>query len=133
MPDRNDRELEMYLRKFRPVAPQPLPIVASAGRRRRFVVIGAWASALAAAAALAIVMLHSPRDRVVSVSHSASTATPARAISQPLTLAAATRLLATSPSLEAVFDSFASETGKPAIPKNERSAFQVLSQGVPRP
>lgn len=133
MPDLNDPELEMYLRKFRPVAPAPLPIATGARRRRRFVAIGAWTSAVAAAAALAIVMLHSPANRVAPVSHSASPVVRTRAISQPLTLATATRLLAASPSLEAAFDSFESEIGKTAIPKNEQSAFQVLSQGVPRP
>jgi hypothetical protein len=132
VPNLDDDRFEIYLKKFRPLAPVPLPldISAEAARKRsRRAAIVLWALATAVAAILAVIMLRGHADRAAPAEVVAKAPIGEQPpISQPLTLGAANRLLANSSSFEAALDSLEAEAASVAIPKGKVSALAVLSQ-----
>lgn len=134
MPNLDDERFEIYLKKFRPLAPAPLPMDARLNRPRRLSAVAAWAvaawaAATAAIAVVAVAILLFPSKRVPPASINGHVATAKQtANSQPLTLGAANRLLANSPSLQAALNALESESVPPAIPKDKQSALKVLAE-----
>ena len=129
MPNLDDEQFEIYLKKFRPLEPAPFPAEVVIGPRRRRLTLAACALAVAAPLALGIVLLHSRANRVVPAGGTASPPTAEyRLISQPLTLGAANQLLANSASLEATLDSLETESDVSAVPKGKESALGVLRE-----
>jgi ferric-dicitrate binding protein FerR (iron transport regulator) len=132
VPNLDDERLEIYLKKFRPLAPAPLPLDAPSEapeKSPRRAVIAVWALGAAAAVILALVMLRGAVNRVPqsNAKTNVSRSAPER-IAQPLTLGAANRLLLGSPSFAAALRSLESESDSSAIPKGKESALAVLSQ-----
>lgn len=132
MPNLGDHRFEIYLKGFRPLPPEPLPLSVSAdapekGKRHAAIPVGALA--VAAVAILAFVVVRGRTRRVIPANGSRSPSAAAQLqASQPLTLATANQLLVNSPSFEAALDSLESESGAVAIPRGRESALAVLSE-----
>lgn len=127
--DPTDRRFELYLKEFRPLAPAPLPleVPAEAPRKPRHLGITVWALSVAALLAIAII-LHSRAGRVAPAVPHANSAVATPALSQPLTLAAANRVLVNAPSIEVALNSLEAASQAPAIPEGKESALAVLRQ-----
>ncbi len=132
MPSPDDERFEAYLKRFRPLSPDPLP--ASEGARPSRHTLIFWAR-IAVAALLLIVVLGTLELRnhfkQVSVSnaasHGASTAEVV-VVRPPLTLRSANALLAAAPSFKAAVDDLAFRTRTTPLPKGKQSAVAVLSK-----
>jgi len=127
---------EQYLKKFQPLAPEPLPSTETArGTHRRFV-FGAW-SAVAATIVVTVLLLRYPRPKSgYSPDGSESRARvelqgapPSNP--QPLTIGTANALLARAQSTKAAVDGVAAQAFQShAIPSSagKQSALAVLSK-----
>lgn len=134
MPNLEDEQFEIYLRKFRPLEAAPLPVKTPVRPRRHWLRLAAPASFAAAALVLGIVMLHLRADHVRSThGHGNPSMEEGQVNSRPLTLGVASRLLANAPSLGSALDSIGAESLTPAIPKGEKSALGVLGEEEIRP
>ena len=127
MQNPDDVQFEAYLKRFRPIAPQPVPILSAGASPRHWHRLG-----LAAAAAIFVigsVILHIRISRIV-VSNRASDAAVVQphAPSEPLTMRNANAWLATAPSLKAAVDDLAFRSQTSPLPQGEQSAVAVLSK-----
>jgi hypothetical protein len=126
--DERDGRFEGYLKKFRPLAIESLPIERpSRVIRRRFVLmmVGAAAAVLLVAALLS----HSRAGRTDKQEAVASAVGAERlANTRPLTMRSANALLATAPSFEAAVDEMAFPPQTSPLPKDQHSALAVLSE-----
>jgi hypothetical protein len=140
-----DEQFEEYLKQFRPLDAEPLPMGKARGTQRRF---GFAAGAVAAAAILAaaVLTIH-PRPKPVQSTHDAQASSdaerPARAPQQarslragvenpvPLTVNSANALLNQSSSIDEVVERFIVQSQPVPIPKGKHSALAVLSQEDP--
>ncbi len=131
MPIPEDQRFEQYLKKFQPLAPEPLPATDKALRIRPWLVFGAWAAAAAAVVVTAVLLYPRPKpdrssDGTESVVRVAPLPNP-----QPLTIGAANALLARAPSAKAAVDGVAAQAFQfQSIPSSEgtQSALAVLSK-----
>lgn len=127
-PDFDDERFGVYLKQFRPLAPEPLPIE-KPGRaaRRRFVLVAGFAAA--AILVIAVLALHSRTGRPDSTIATESTLSPEHLVNtQPLTIRSANALLATAPSFKAAVDKMAFKSQVIPLPKGKHSALDVLSK-----
>jgi hypothetical protein len=128
VPGRDDERFEEYLKRFRPIAPLPLPIQRSGWASRRAVVM----AALAGAAAVLVVATVMPRSRPEQNQSPQSESRPLGAEqlanSQPLTIRSANAMLAQAPSAKAGIDSVAWQSQRTTLPKGKRSALAELSK-----
>jgi len=128
VPIPDDERFERYLRQFRPVAPEPLPIERCGRAMWR------WRSfALPAAAALAIVVAFVLASHVRRRPAQSSTAENMAGLehvanAQPLTLGRANDLLAHAPSFKAALDGVAFQRQCSQLSKGTRSALATLSK-----
>lgn len=131
MPIPDDQRFEQYLKKFHPLAPDPLPAIERSSGTRHWPVLGAWAAAAAAIVIAAVLLYprpkasHSP-DGTESVTRVARLPKP-----QPLTIGTANALLARAPSAKAAVDGVAAQAFQSqSIPLSEgtQSALAVLSK-----
>ena len=109
-----DESFEVYLKQFRPRAPEALRVASGARRTRRAVALGAWAAAILLTAAL------------VATNWSVKPTTTNRSL-HPLTIGAANELLENAPSVKAAMDELVRDSQDKTVPKNQ-SAFEVLSE-----
>ena len=123
-----DERFERYLRQFRPVTPEPLPI-----KRRGPVSWRWWVFAVPAAAALAVVVasvlamyLRNRPTRSPGTKNSAAIEEVRNA--EPLTLGRANDLLAHAPSFKAALDGIAFQRQRSQLSKGTRSALVTLSE-----
>lgn len=125
----DETRFECYLEEFRPLPPAPLPlnVPAEASRKPRHLGITIWATGVAAILAI-VIILHSRVGRVAPAVPHANSTTVAPAISQPLTLAAANRVLVNSVSIEAALNSLEAASQSPTITAGNESALAVLRQ-----
>jgi hypothetical protein len=124
MPD--DDQFERYLRQFRPIAADPLPV---ASRRP----VRLWLWSLAATAALALVIA-----AVLAIRFHRKPAGPAHTerppaveqltSAQPLTLRRANDLLGHAPSFEAAMDGLAFQSERIQVPPGSESALETLGK-----
>jgi hypothetical protein len=122
----NDR-FETYLKQFRPLAVEPLPLEKH-GRaaRRRFVFAATAAAVILVAAVLA---MYSRNDRLNSSDGPGNLASGEQLRdSQPLTIGSANALLANAPSVEAALDRVPLHPASEPLPKGKQSALAVLSE-----
>lgn len=129
----DEPRFESYLKEFRPLPPPPLPlnVPAEAPRKPRHLGITIWA--VSVAAILAIVILRSRVRRITQANPHVHSAASTVAISQPLTLGAANRILANSVTIEAALNSLEARSEGPTIPTGKESALAVLRQENPNP
>ena len=131
MPIPDDERFERYLRQFRPLAADPLPV-----ERRNAATLRFWVYALSAAAVLGLLFallftMHARRWPSVSPqvrSPATSAGMEQLANSQPLTLERANDLLAHSPSYKAALDNVAFQRQRAKLPEGSRSALDTLSK-----
>jgi len=130
VPIPDDEQFERYLRQFKPVAADPLPLA------RRPALGRFWFYVVPAAAAIALLLvlffMLRERARPAIAPQAKSPATPAAreelAISQPLTLHQANELLAHSPSLASALDNLAFQRQRRKLPQGSLSALAALSK-----
>jgi hypothetical protein len=125
----DDEQFEAYLKRFHPIAPEPVPTLSVGHSSRRSPSLGIWLSAVAAILVIGAVTLHIRSSRIV-VSNTASDAAVAErhAPSQPLTMRSANAWLATAPSFKAAVDDLAFRSQTSPLPQGKQSAVAVLSK-----
>jgi hypothetical protein len=128
VPIPKDERFEQYLKKFRPLAPAPLPVTERI-RKSRAWLVPAWATVAAVAAVL--LLLH-PRPKSVPLPDDTKTVVRVESLHpQLLTIAAANALLARVPSVKAAVDGVAAQAFQSqCIPSSPgmQSALAVLSK-----
>lgn len=128
MPEPNeDERFEKYLKKFRPLMPDGLPVdEISRAPRRRFV-LAIWVVGAVAVVVLVLVMLRNLNHQFGGESdRSAAVNLPAP--TTPLTMRDANALLATAPSYKAVMNQLAFRPKTSTVPKDKQSALAVLGK-----
>jgi hypothetical protein len=114
-----DENFEVYLKQFRPRAPEALPAVSGTRKTRRALALGAWAAAILLTAAL------------VAANWSVKPTIRNRSL-HPLTIGAANELLESAPSVKAAMDELVRDSQEKAVPKSQ-SAFEALSEETVNP
>jgi hypothetical protein len=128
VPIPDDERFERYLRQFRPVAAEPLPLSKRARSIWRW-----WVFVLSAAAALAVLVasvlvIHFRRSPAQSPSAKNMVGIEQVANAQPLTLGRANHLLAHAPSFKAALDGVAFQRQRNPLSEGTRSALASLSK-----
>jgi hypothetical protein len=129
VPDLDDEQFEAYLKGFRPLLPDALPVRELMPERHRqphFIL------AAAALGTVATLLLAVASFRILS-HHSPSLAGHFRSVQgfvpgQPLTLRDANSLLATAPSYKFAMDELASPRQSSTVPKEKESALATLAR-----
>ena len=124
MPD--DEQFERYLRQFRPIAADPLPIPS-----RRPVRFWLWSLAATAALALIIAMVWTIRFHRKPAGPGLSERPPAfetLTSAQPLTLRRANDLLGHASSFDAAMDGLAFQSERIQLPPGNESALETLGK-----
>ena len=125
----DDGQFEAYLKRFHPIAPEPVPTLSVGHASRRSLPLGIWLAAVAAILVIGAVILHVRSSRIV-VSNTASDApvSERHVPSEPLTMRSANAWLATAPSFKAAVDDLAFRSQTSPLPQGKRSAVAVLSK-----
>jgi len=125
----DDEQFEAYLKRFHPIAPEPVPTLSVGHSSRRSPSLGIWLAAVATILVLGAVILHIRSSRIV-VSNTARDAAVAErhAPSEPLTMRSANAWLATAPSFKAAVDDLAFRSQINPLPQGKQSAVAVLSK-----
>ena len=128
----DDEQFEAYLKRFHPIAPEPVPTVSVGHSSRRSPPLEIWLAAAAAILVIGVigsVILHVRSSRIV-VSNKASDAAVSEwhAPSEPLTMRSANAWLATAPSFKAAVDDLAFRSQTSPLPQGKQSAVAVLSK-----
>jgi hypothetical protein len=125
----DDEQFEAYLKRFHPIAPEPVPTLSVGHSSRRSPLLGIWLAAAAAILVIGAGILHIRSSRIV-VSNTASDAAVAErhAPSEPLTMRSANAWLATAPSFKAAVDDLAFRSQTSPLPQGKQSAVAVLSK-----
>lgn len=129
MPIRDDEQFEEYLKQFRPVTPEALPMKEQVKARTRPLLFAAWA-AVAAAILLAVMVpafLHRPPHRP-GQARTSKPGVEELNNTQPLTIAKANALLAQAPSFKAAVDNMAFQSESKPISEGRYSALALLSE-----
>jgi len=121
-----DEKFEAYLKQFRPLAPQPLPVESHVHAPRRWLVF-ALATAAAAVVAVAVLAFHARPGRITPPVESVAIADQV-AKPQSLTIRTANALLATAPSFKDALDGMAFPPKPAPLPTDKHSALAELSQ-----
>lgn len=125
----DDEQFEAYLKRFHPIAPEPVPTLGVGHSSRRSPSLGIWLAAVAAILVIGAVSLHVRSSRIV-VSNTASNAAVSdrHPPSEPLTVRSANAWLATAPSFKAAVDDLAFRSQTSPLPQGKQSAVAVLSK-----
>jgi hypothetical protein len=127
VPTLDDERFEAYLKQFRPLVPEPLPMVEPSHRARRMFAPGAWAAAAVAVLVLVALTLHIRTNRAPVTETIGNVGNPEHLQdSQPLTMRSANALMAKTPSFKAMVDDMAFRSRPVPLPKGKRSAVAVL-------
>jgi hypothetical protein len=125
----DDERFEAYLKRFHPLAPEPVPTLNVGHPSRRSLSLGTWLAAVAAILVIGVIIMHIRSNRVV-VSNTASDVAFAErhAPSEPLTMRNANAWLSTAPSFKAAVDDLAFRSQTIPLPQGQQSAVAVLSK-----
>jgi hypothetical protein len=125
----DDEQFEAYLKRFHPMAPEPVPTLSVSHSSRRSLPFGTWLAAVAAILVIGAVILHIRSNRVVVSNRAGDAAIAERhAPSEPLTMRSANAWLATAPSFKAAVDDLAFRSQTSPLPQGKQSAVAVLSK-----
>jgi len=126
----DDEKFEIYLRRFDPIAPEPMPAPELSYQSRRSLRLGAWLAACAAIASVvgAAILHHRGAQTVGPKTHHEMTFVENRDLLEPLTLRRADTLLSTAPSFKTAIDGLAFPFQSGSIPNSRQSAIAVLSE-----
>ena len=123
-----NRELEVYLRSFRPVVPKPLSVTLPLRDVRRSLAL--LAAGLATVVFLVAALTLRTWIGQISRGHGSVKTDSKRFLGEhPLTIGAANGLLANSSSFQAVIDQTSHFDDAAPIPRDKRSALALLSVG----
>lgn len=124
MPD--DDPFERYLKQFRPIVAEPLPVESRPPVRWwRWSLAATAALALIIAAAVVIRVHHKPAGPALT---QGSPAVEQLTIVQPLTLRRADDLLAHAPSYQSAMDGLAFQSERIQVPPGSTSALETLGK-----
>lgn len=121
----DDDNFEVYLKQFRPRAPEALPTTTRVRTTRRVLALGTWAAAIFLTAALLSTNWNSQLSRSSSGKGTWSTLQTSEL--HPLTIRSANELLARTPSFKAAMDELLLASEEKTVPKSQ-SVFEALSQ-----
>jgi hypothetical protein len=126
MPEPNDEQFEKYLKNFRPVDPEPLPVRTkkhAAGANSRSALAACAVACLAAVALVVIVLPHSSQP----TADQAPPSIPNNAQHTEITIPTATRLALDD---RAAFNKFMTEKVQTQFPamKSEQSTLRILAK-----
>jgi hypothetical protein len=125
----DDEQFEAYLKRFHPIAPEPVPTLSVSHSSRRSLPFGTWLAAVAAILVIGAVILHILSNRAVVSNRAGDAAIAERhAPSEPLTMRSANAWLATAPSFKAAVDDLAFRSQTSPLPQGKQSAVAVLSK-----
>jgi preprotein translocase subunit SecG len=131
MPIPEDERFEQYLKKFQPLAPEPLPALKAARGTRRWLALGAFAVALAAVLVVVLLLHPHPKSGLSPDGGESKARVEAFTTEQPLTIGTANALLARATSAKAAVDDIAAQALQvQSIPSSEhmQSALAALSK-----
>ena len=125
----DDQQFEAYLKRFHPIAADPLPTISVGYSLRRSFSRGTWLAAVAAILVIGVIGLRIRGNRAV-VPHTDSDAvfTERHPPSEPLTMRSANAWLATASSFKAAVDDLAFRSVTSPLPQGKQSAVAVLSK-----
>lgn len=126
MPDLDNEKFELYLKQFRPLLPEALPVTEVTRQARHRLVLGIWAVGAAAAVIVGVISFRSFYSRTPNVSNRPAIVEVVP--NQPLTVRSADALLATAPSYKSLMDELAFPRQSSMIPRGQQSALAVLSK-----
>lgn len=129
MPIRDDEQFEKYLKQFRPITPEALPVKDQVKPMRRPLLFVSWAG-VAAAILLAVMVsafLHWPHQRPGQARTGVPSVEELNNL-QPLTIAKANALLAEAPSFKVAVDNMAFQSESKPISEGRYSALALLSE-----
>jgi len=126
---RDDEQFEVYLKRFHPLAPEPVPTLRVGYASRRSLSFGTWLAAVAAVVFIGAAILHIRSSRVVVPNTVRDVAFAERpAPLEPFTMRSANAWLATAPSFKAAVDELAFRSPTSPLPQGKQSAVAVLSK-----
>ena len=121
----DDERFETYLKQFRPLVPDALPIHKREHALPRFWGFGIWSAVTVAVIILGVISFRMILNRVGPRNpESVSVNAPMR----PLTMRNANTLLATAPSYKVALDEMAFHRQRSTVPKDKQSAVEVLAK-----
>lgn len=124
-----DKQFEIYLKRFRPIAPKPIKTPPVADASQWWFAPATWITALAVVLIMEIIIWHTRSSRVVVRDRVHDVAfVDRRAPLEPLTMRTANVWLVTAPSFQAAVDDLAFRSRTDPIPPGEQSALTVLSR-----
>jgi len=127
VPDLDDQEFETYLKQFRPLLPDALPVSEVGGASRRHFGFTIWvAGAVVAMMIVGVVGYQIINHR--STRDSNQSVIKLQPQTAPLTVQGANALLATAPSYKALMDELAFPSKRFPVPKDKQSALAVLGK-----
>lgn len=128
----DDEQFEMYLKRFDPIAPEPIPTLRLDGASRRPFAFGIGLAAFVTLLLVGIILVAHIRSgsRVVVPPNMVRDAASAErhALLEPLTTRSANAWLTTAPSFKAAIDDLAFRSRGNPIPQGKQSAVAVLSK-----
>jgi len=125
----DDEQFEVYLKRFHPIAPEPVPTLRVGRSSRRSLSLGSWLAAVAAVLVVGAAILHVHSNRVVVPNTARDVASAERhAPSEPLTMRSANAWLATAPSFKSAVDGLVFRPQSNPLPQGKQSAVAVLSK-----
>ncbi|MBV9886761.1 MAG: hypothetical protein JO119_09465 [Acidobacteria bacterium] len=130
MPEPNDERFEIYLRSFRPVEPEPLPLRVekrAVGAQHRSALAAIAIACLSAAALTVIVLPRSPQSTNETVPKQTSSDVSSKPAKTETSMPALTRLALDD---HAAFVEFMTDKAESQFPRmtNEQSALRVLAK-----
>jgi hypothetical protein len=124
----DDEQFKVYLKRFHPIAPQPVPILSVGHSSWRSLSLGSWLAAVAAVIVVGAAILH-VHNKVVVPNTARNVASAERnAPPEPLTMRSANAWLATAPSFKSAVDGLAFRPESSPLPQGKQSAVAVLSK-----
>ena len=124
----DDEKFELYLKRFHPINPDPIPTLRAGRAFERPLRLGVWVAAIAAILLLGTLVLHL-RGPVVVPNAIHDVGSTARQVPlEPLTMRSANAWLTTAPSFKAAIDDLAFRSESDPIPQGKQSAVAVLSE-----
>lgn len=121
----DDDSFEIYLKQFRPRAPEALPTTTRVRKTRRALALAAWAAAIVLASAL-LSANWAPKLSRTSTAKGNWNALQ-KSMLQPLTICSANELLARAPSFKAAMNELVFASEEKTVPKSQ-SVFELLSK-----
>jgi hypothetical protein len=129
----DDEQFEASLKRFHPIAPEPIPASGVGRQSQRVASLGSWLVAVAAVVILVVVsgslILRTRSNRVVALHKTHYVAVAERhAPAEPFTMRSANAWLVAAPSFKAAVDDLAFNSQTSTLTEGKQSVVAVLSK-----